>query len=311
MFTDVDTGKSLASWARTRGVNLRIGAISVSIELRVPGTDLIDEVSDLYAYYPQENPDSLPDFAIALRPPNVWRGLFQPQIQAYLNGSALLQPMHRRLGVPMLESSINWAMTDTTRALLLHAGVVERNGRAVLLPGESGAGKSTLCISLISRGWRLLSDEMALIRPEDGQIQPHPRPISLKNAAIDVITKMMPNAYFSKRYEGTSKGTVVFMRAPNEAIQKADEAARPILVIFPKYDPDARTELKPLEKAQAFMRLIEHSPNYFTMLGSGFETLANLVEACDHYTLSYPALDQAISAIESVYSVPQRIEHVE
>ena len=311
MFTDVDTGKSLALWARTRGVNLRIGPISVSIELRVPGSDLIDEISDLYAYYPQENPDSLPDFAIALRPPNVWRGLFQPQIQAYLNGSTLFQPMPRHLGVPMLESSINWAVAGTTRALLLHAGVVERNDKAVLLPGGSGSGKSTLCSALISRGWRLLSDEMAMIRPEDGRIQPHPRPISLKNAAIDVITQMMPNAYFSKRYEGTSKGTVVFMRAPNKAIEKADEAARPILVIFPKYDPDARTELKPLEKAQAFMRLIDHSPNYFTMLGSGFETLANLVEACDHYTLSYPALDQAISAIESVYSAPQRIEHVE
>ncbi len=309
MCTGIDTGMSSA-W-HTQGVILRIGAFSVSINLRAAGSDLIDEISDLYAYYPQENPDSLPDFAIALRPPNVWRGLFQPQIQAYLNGRAPFQPAPRRHGVPMLESSINWAVASTTRVLLLHSGVVERNDKAVLLPGESGSGKSTLCTALISRGWRLLSDEMAMIRPEDGRIQPHPRPISLKNAAIDVITQMMPDAYFSKRYEGTSKGTVVFMRAPNEAIEKADEAARPILVIFPKYDPDARTELKPLEKAQAFMRLIEHSPNYFTMLGSSFETLANLVEACDHYTLSYPALDQAISAIESVYSVPQRIEHVE
>jgi hypothetical protein len=208
----------------------------------------------------------------------------------------------------MLESNINWAVAGTFHDLHLHAGVVERNGKAVLLIGASGSGKSTLSAGLISRDWRLLSDEMAMIRPEDGRIQPHPRPISLKNAAIDVIAQTMPDAYFSKRYEGTSKGTVAFMRAPNNAIEKAHEAAWPTLAIFPKFDPDARTELEPLEKPQAFMRLLEHSSNYSTLLEKGFEALANLVEACDHYTLSYSDLGEAVSVIESVHSARQGLK---
>ncbi len=304
MFTDLDTGRSSA-WVRTRGVILRIGSFSISIELQVAGSDLTEEISDLYALYPRENASSLPDFAIALRCPDLWRTFFRPQFQAYLNGRAPFEPISWHLGVPMLEGSINWFIAKyTTRFLLLHAAVVERDRKAVLLPGRSGAGKSTLCAALVSRGWRLMSDEFAMVRPTDGWLQPHPRPISLKNSSIDVIKSRIPDAHFSKRYEGTMKGTVVFMRAPHEAIKKADEPARPVVVVFPKYSPDARTKLEPLEKAQAFMRLIDHSPNHFTMLGTGFETLATLVEACDHYTLSYPVLDDAVSLIEHLNPVP-------
>jgi hypothetical protein len=302
MGTEVDAGVSLEE--RIQSVALQIGEFSVSIQLRDVGSELIEEISVLYSYFPKIEPDALHDFSIVLRPPNVWRRFFRPQFQVYLNGRAMFEPVPRRLGVPMLESTINWAVAGTNRALHLHAGVIERGGKAVVLPGGSGSGKSTLCAGLVSRGWRLLSDEVALILPGDGRIRPHPRPISLKNAAIDLIAQLIPQAYFSKPYEGTTKGTVVFMRAPKESVAKVDEAARPSLVIFPKYNPEGRTELKPLEKPEVFMRLCEHSSNYFTMLEDGFEAFAHMVEICDHYTLSYQTLDQAISTIERVHAAP-------
>jgi hypothetical protein len=55
-----------------------------------------------------------------------------------------------------------------------------------------------------------------------------------------------------------------------------------------------------LEKAPAFMLLIENSPQYFTLLETGFETLASLVERCEHYKLAYNDVDDAISLIESL-----------
>ena len=69
----------------------------------------------------------------------------------------------------------------------MHAAVFERDSSAVVLPGPSGVGKSTLCAALVARGWRLLSDEVAMIRPQDGLLQPYPRPISLKNESIEMI----------------------------------------------------------------------------------------------------------------------------
>ena len=311
MFPGIDTGKSPA-WVHQRGAIVRIGCFSIAIDLQATETDLIEEVSDLYELYPQVSRDKLPDFAIALRCPSVWRPFSKREIQAHLNGHTLFEPLLGHLGVPMLESGINWLIaTNIARFLLLHAGVVERNGKAVVLPGESGSGKSTLCAALVSRGWRLLSDEFAMVRPDDGRLQPHPRPISLKNNSIDMIANKTTDAHFSKRYEGTIKGTIAFIRAPHSAIEKADETVRPALVIFPRYGGAAHASLEPLERAQAFMRLIDHSMNYSLMMEVGFETLATLVEACNHYVLSYHELDEAVSLIESLESDLRGIEHVE
>ena len=126
-----------------------------------------------------------------------------------------------------------------------------------------------------------------------------------------MIANKTSDAHFSKRYVGTIKGTVAFMRAPQVAIEKADETVRPALVIFPRYGAAAHANLQPLERAQAFMRLIDHSMNYSLMMEVGFETLATLVEACNHYVLSYHELDDAVSLIESLESDPRGIEPVE
>jgi hypothetical protein len=63
--------------------------------------------------------------------------------------------------------------------VLLHAGVVERRGRAVILAGGSGAGKSTLVLELVRRGFGLLSDDVAAIRLSDGRVEPFPRSLGM------------------------------------------------------------------------------------------------------------------------------------
>jgi hypothetical protein len=45
----------------------------------------------------------------------------------------------------------------------VHAGVLELDGRAIVLPAPSGTGKSTLTLALVSRGFGYLSDELAPI----------------------------------------------------------------------------------------------------------------------------------------------------
>lgn len=45
-----------------------------------------------------------------------------------------------------------------------------------MLVGTTGAGKSTLCAALCADGWRLLSDEMALIEPDTGRLRGMGRP---------------------------------------------------------------------------------------------------------------------------------------
>lgn len=89
----------------------------------------------------------------------------------------------------------------------LHAGVLFRDGRTLLLPAPSGSGKSTLVAALVQRGWAYGSDEAALLRgptagpgpaPAGGVLAAgFPRPIWLDRsacAALGGIDALLPPA---------------------------------------------------------------------------------------------------------------------
>ena len=293
--------------SRCRDITVHIGAFSIAIDLRTIPSDLSEEILELYSLYPRGDLNEVTDVDIALSTPRTFPVFGERKIEVRVNGITPFAAMSHRLGTPMLELGINWFLAShVTRFLVLHAAVVERDGGAVLLPGASGAGKSTLCAALVARGWRLLSDEFALVRSDDGLVQPHPRPISLKERSIEIIATRMPDAHFTRPVRGGLKGTISFVRAPRSAIENADKPARPALVVFPKFTREVVTELKPIEKVPAFMQLVANSTNYFTMLETGFETLASLVDGCDHYALSYHDLDDAMRLIESLKPSSER-----
>ena len=288
-----------------------VGDLSIAIEVEFPEPALQRQIGDLYGLYPQHGPDALPDLTITLRRQNRRPTLFRHEIRVLANGHAPYPSVPVRWAVPVIEASINWFVWRyVARVLLIHAAVIERDGRTVLLPGPSGAGKSTLCAALLARGWRLLTDEIAMVRPQDGRLQPHPRPISLKDGAIDIVAGMLPDAHFSERFAHATKGAIAFMRPPTRSIEMAGETATPAVVAFPRYRPGSGLELARIEKAQAFMRLIESSANYLMLLETGFETLANLVESCDHYSLVYESLEDAVAVIERLEPASKGIEQV-
>ncbi|MEE8119938.1 MAG: HprK-related kinase A [Anaerolineales bacterium] len=281
------------------GLILQIGSFSIGIKIQE--TEVAREVLALYEGYPFDLEPALSDFRIELKPSTLLRARVRRRIQAYVDHQIVFQPVHPRLGVPLLESAINWGIAArTARYLLIHGAVVEREGRAVVMPGTSGAGKSTLTAALVANGWRLLTDEVTIIDPRDGLLQPHPRPISLKNETIDLIAGRYPQLAAKKHYEGTTKGRVAFLKTPRDAIQKADCPAKPSLVIALNYNPAGVLTCDPLEKAKAFMLLARQSPTYKILLERGFQTLANFVEACDHYSLTYSDLDEAIRIIDEL-----------
>jgi hypothetical protein len=71
-----------------------------------------------------------------------------------------------------------------------HAGVVEIDGRAVLLSGRSGRGKSTLTLGLVRRGAGWLTDELALIGPDDRTILPYPRALHVSPATAALLPEL-------------------------------------------------------------------------------------------------------------------------
>lgn len=282
-----------------RGLDVDTGAFVIRIETPIP--PLAEEVRALYGEFPLDAGGGLADFHVAVQRPAGPLGVrrwWRPQASVLLDEDRPFEPMPMDMAVPMLEWSINWcAATRANQYVMIHAAVLERGGRALILPGVTGAGKSTLCAGLAHRGWRLFSDEFALIRPGDGALDPWPRPISLKNVSIDVIRRWAPEAYMSASVPNTNKGTVAHVRPPTDSVRRAAEPAAPAWLVFPTFTRDATAQLTRVPKARAFFRLADCSFNYESLGIRGFRTLSRMIDECDAYEFRYSSLDDALSLL--------------
>jgi HprK-related kinase A len=187
---------------------------------------------------------------------------------------------------------------------MLHAGVLEKNGGAMLFPAWPGSGKSTLCAALSHGDWRLLSDEFALVRPTDLALIPFPRLIALKNESIDVIRAFAPNAVMGPEYPKTRKGTVAHMRPPGKSVALSEITAQARWIVFPNYEAGATLRLKAISKERAFLKLSGNSFNYELIGLRGFETVSRLIESCNCYLLRYSHLEEAVTQLD--YLVTQQ-----
>jgi len=194
---------------------------------------------------------------------------------------------------------MNWCVYDHVHEfLVLHAAVVEKGGRALVMPAATGSGKSTLSAALVHRGWRLLSDEFALISKEDGLVYPIPRPIGLKQASIPLIRRYAPELRMGPSFVDTRKGTVAHLRPPPDSVERMAEPARPAWLVFPAFDTRVASGLAPLSKASAFIAASDSSFNYGTLGEAGFDQLARFVDQCETYDFPFDDLNTAAEALD-------------
>jgi len=276
------------------GLRLRTGRFAVRLQAEMPS--VAAGIGQLYADYPLLQDSDFADFHLQLRRPRSARRWLRPQVRLHCDGYEMFQPMPLQHAFPMFEWGLNWCVSSRAhRYLIVHAAVLERHGRAVILPAPPGSGKSTLTAALCGKGgWRLLSDELTLLDLESGLLVPNPRPISLKNASIDIIRAYLPDAVLSTPVRDTTKGTVAHMRAPGDAVVRAAECARPAWVVFPHYSAGAATTLEPLARAATFMELAGNSFNYSVLGAAGFAALGRLIEQAAGFRFRYSALDEAL-----------------
>lgn len=285
------------------GISLRTGCFIIHLHTAISG--VVDEIQRLYADYPLIDQCGFADFHVQLTCPHGVRRWFRPQVLFLFDGVSTFKPLPLDQAFPMLEWGLNWCVSSHANTyLMIHAAVIEKGGYAAILPAPPGSGKSTLCAALISRGWRLLSDELTLVRLDDGKIAPLPRPVSLKNDSIDIIGHYWPDAIFSRKVFDTMKGTVAHMKAPTDSVVRASEVAQPAWIIFPQYQPGATAQLDALPQSRAFMRVADNAFNYSVLGMKGFETLTNLVDASRCYDFTYSILDEAIEIFATLTPLP-------
>ena len=282
----------------TSGVQVSIGPFLVRVRSDLTGVR--EYLSRLYADFPLAVGDG-GHFDIAVVASRGVRHWVHPQANLIVNGERPFYPLPGHLAGAGFEWSLNWCVGNQAhRWVAVHAAVLERNGRTMILSAESGAGKSTLCATLALEGWRLFSDEFALIDPDSGRLTPLPRPISLKNASIEIIRRRSADTVFSPEGVDIEGARFVHMKPSHESVRRAREDAAPGWVIVPRWVAGRTTTLERLPKARALLRLTDQSFNYNYLGAKGFECVAELVRRSECYTLEYSDLDDVLTRLESV-----------
>lgn len=285
------------------GLWLQIGPFSTIVRSRHPaiGTELLT----LYADFPARLIAPFAHFHVEIgtRPPPA--GIIRPQARFLIDGFEPFKPLPAIQALPLFEWGLNWAIaTHIPDYMIIHAAVVARNDDAIVMPGVPGAGKSTLCAALVASGWRLLSDEFALFEPRSLALHPIPRPISLKNDSISIISRRWPEAWHSRPVKNTTKGTVALFRPPGSSVRAMSLTAHARWIIFPRYSPEHALEFDEIGRARALASMIEHIVNFAELPKKHFDVLDRLFSRTRTANLVYSDLDEAIAYFNRLTDLP-------
>jgi HprK-related kinase A len=260
-----------------------------------------DELASLYRDYPAPE-DGIADHSVRLEPTSLIRRFIRPSL-AIRGGFTLPEaaPLPLSLGLIAAEMAMNLQMALGERHfLLLHAATVAKGDRAIILTGESGSGKSTMSAVLMSEGWRFMGDEFALLDPETGMLHPFPRPVSLKNKAMDVLSERMKPDRFGPLMRDTPKGDLRHLIPDPASIAAMNEVARPIAVIFPRFGEAKAT--RPVGQGEVFVRLTQASTNYTALAERGFTALSRLVSTVPATAIDYPDTKTGIALVNQIWN---------
>ena len=124
------------------------------------------------------------------------------------------------------------------RRVFVHAGVVGRDGQAIVFPGRSFSGKTTLTAALVKAGCTYYSDEYAVL-DEAGRVHPYARKLGIREG--DMLER-------ATRYDVETLGG------------RAGRRPLPVkLIIVSQYKPDAIWRPRRLSAGQGVLAMFENT----------------------------------------------------
>lgn len=277
---------------------LRVGPYNYGLNSNVPS--VATGIATLYADFELADPEEYIDYNVAILGDGVLNRI-KGQVEFLFDGTRPFSSIPSGQAYAFLEWGMNWCVSlHANEYLKLHAAAVSRNDTVIIMPGVPGAGKSTLCAALGLSGWRILSDEHALIEPSTTGLIPLCRPVSLKNESIHAIKSFSSDAVFGPVSKETHKGMVAHMKADLHPLSHDMNPLKATTMIFPRYVKNEPQKLIPRRRTDSFILAAYHSFNYSLLCDAGFNTMKNLVDSVTCYDLIYNDLDWAVNIFDQL-----------
>lgn len=292
------TANELSQRLARGALALRVGPYIYSVQSNLPR--VAAGIATLYNDFNLADPGEFIDYNVAILSKRLSQRL-RGQSEFLFDNTSPFDSIPTKQAYAFLEWGMNWCVSlHTNEYLKLHAAAVSMGDNAIIMPGVPGAGKSTLCAALGLSGWRILSDEHAMIPPNTTEVVPLCRPVSLKNESIDAIKDFSANAIFGPISRETHKGKVVHMKADLHPDSHDMKNLQARTMVFPRYARDEAQRLSPRRRTESFILAAYHSFNYSLLCETGFQSMKTLIENVSCYDLVYHDLEWAVNTVNKL-----------
>ena len=204
---------------------------------------------------------------------------------------------------PMLMDRMRMSCYENVKDFLIfHAGALVKEGKAILLPAQSGSGKTTLTLGLMNYGYRYFTDEEAAIHHKTLEVVPNQRPLYVWTWSRP-LRKEVREGFKIFRYRDmvdTDTKRWQYLVPREGAVMPGNKGYEVKWIIFPRYTPKGKTELKPLSPAQAAFSLMQNCFNQKLFPDGGLKVCIELAQRARCYTLEMGNLDRACELIEDL-----------
>jgi hypothetical protein len=182
--------------------------------------------------------------------------------------------------------------------LAMHAAVVGDGRRTIVLPGLSGSGKSTLAATLLARGYRLFSDEVALLS-QYGSLVPIPLGLGLKEGSWPLLEGDYPALAATPVYSRRDGLLVRFLELGSISFAEGEAGRQSMHLCFPRFQPDAPAGLERLSPVYALRRLAETGYRVPGLSVESAERIVDWICGISCYSLTYSSTEEALRLLDS------------
>ena len=191
------------------------------------------------------------------------------------------------------------------RYCLVHAAVVAKGGRGVLICGKSGCGKSSLSLALMFRyGYQYLTDEIACWDAHQGKIVAYPKAIVLKEKGYRRFQKKHPRLLARMHDARIFSRKLWYINPALHFPSKIRKTARIRLVVFPIYREKGQTQVSPISKVRALLSLHKQRFDANGFGQNDFEKLAELMRRATASQVHYHDVFEAADTIDALMKHP-------
>jgi hypothetical protein len=191
-------------------------------------------------------------------------------------------------------------------ATTLHAAVVARAGRGLLVVGPCESGKSTLATALWQRGWSFLGDDVAVIADTGRSIRAALRRVSLRSGSRPLVGNVVwDRIAATPSYLRTSEGCLFHPHEVDGTAPHGETEPIAILFLARRGIATGPAELRRIDPATALVALAPYSSAVRQAgMGPALERLQPLAEQVPAYDLGRGRLPDMLAIAARLLDCP-------